>query len=244
MADTKLTALTETTSPATSDDVYIVTTPGGTPASKRCTIANLRTAMGTITRSGSTPDGNLAVWNGANADSIKDGGAIPTPGRVLISEQTPTNTTATFSTIPGTYKTLVIDWIARTDKASVSTETGIMWFNADTTAGNYREISMSANGSAVASSAADDAIVLIFPAATATAGLAGYGTILIPFYALTTFQKAAKIESYTRYGATSQEFRLKGLHWENTVAITQIDIVTQSAGNFVSGSTFRLYGVI
>lgn len=41
MADTKLTALTETTSPATTDDVYIVTTPGGTPASKRCTIANL-----------------------------------------------------------------------------------------------------------------------------------------------------------------------------------------------------------
>lgn len=47
MADTKLTALTETTSPATSDDVYIVTTPGGTPASKRCTIANLRKAMST-----------------------------------------------------------------------------------------------------------------------------------------------------------------------------------------------------
>lgn len=45
MADTKLTALTETTSPATSDDVYVVTTPGGTPASKRCTIANLKTAM-------------------------------------------------------------------------------------------------------------------------------------------------------------------------------------------------------
>lgn len=46
MADTKLTALTETTSPATSDDVYVVTTPGGTPSSKRCTIANLKTAMG------------------------------------------------------------------------------------------------------------------------------------------------------------------------------------------------------
>lgn len=45
MADQKLTALTETTSPATSDDVYVVTTPGGTPASRRCTIANLRTAM-------------------------------------------------------------------------------------------------------------------------------------------------------------------------------------------------------
>ena len=46
MADTKLTALAETTSPATTDDVYIVTTPGGTPASKRCTIANLKTTLG------------------------------------------------------------------------------------------------------------------------------------------------------------------------------------------------------
>lgn len=46
MADTKLTALTETTSPALTDDVYVVTTPGGTPASKRCTIGNLKTAMG------------------------------------------------------------------------------------------------------------------------------------------------------------------------------------------------------
>lgn len=75
MADTKLTALTETTSPATSDDVYVVTTPGGTPASKRCTIANLKTAMGAVTRSGSTTDAHYAVWNGSNADSIKDGGA-------------------------------------------------------------------------------------------------------------------------------------------------------------------------
>lgn len=46
MADAKVTALTETTSPATSDLVYVVTTPGGTPASKKCTIANLKTAMG------------------------------------------------------------------------------------------------------------------------------------------------------------------------------------------------------
>lgn len=46
MADTKLSALTATTSPATTDLVYVVTDPGGTPASKKCTIANLKTTMG------------------------------------------------------------------------------------------------------------------------------------------------------------------------------------------------------
>lgn len=33
-----------------------------------------------VTRSGATIDGNLAVWNGNNADSLKDGGAVPTGG--------------------------------------------------------------------------------------------------------------------------------------------------------------------
>ena len=33
---------------------------------------------GGVTRSGATTDGHLAVWNGSSADSIKDGGAVPT----------------------------------------------------------------------------------------------------------------------------------------------------------------------
>lgn len=46
MADSKTTALTETTSPATTDLLYVVTTPGGTPASKKATIANVVKAVG------------------------------------------------------------------------------------------------------------------------------------------------------------------------------------------------------
>lgn len=45
MADSKLTALSATTSPATSDIVYVVTDPGTTPASKKVTLANLSTAI-------------------------------------------------------------------------------------------------------------------------------------------------------------------------------------------------------
>lgn len=36
------------------------------------------TAASGVTRSGATTDGHLAVWNGSSADSIKDGGAVPT----------------------------------------------------------------------------------------------------------------------------------------------------------------------
>lgn len=45
MADSKVTALTATTSPATTDLLYVVTTPGGTPASKKATLADVRTGM-------------------------------------------------------------------------------------------------------------------------------------------------------------------------------------------------------
>jgi hypothetical protein len=38
MADAKVSALTETTSPLYTDDLYIVTDPGGTPASKRVSV--------------------------------------------------------------------------------------------------------------------------------------------------------------------------------------------------------------
>lgn len=40
-------------------------------------IVKSRQVSGVTTRSGSTTDGNLVVWNGNNADSIKDGGAVP-----------------------------------------------------------------------------------------------------------------------------------------------------------------------
>src|SRR5689334_23171079 len=42
-----------------------------------------------VARSGSTTDAHLAVWNGADADSIKDGGAVPTVP--TASSSTPAN---------------------------------------------------------------------------------------------------------------------------------------------------------
>lgn len=45
MADTKTTALTALTAPATTDIIYIVDDPGGTPISKKITLADLAKAL-------------------------------------------------------------------------------------------------------------------------------------------------------------------------------------------------------
>lgn len=46
------------------------------------TVTTIEGAAG-VARSGSTTDAHLAVWNGGNADSIKDGGVVPAGGATI-----------------------------------------------------------------------------------------------------------------------------------------------------------------
>lgn len=48
MADVKITALTENTSPVTTDIMVIVDDPAGTPVTQKITLANLKTVLGGI----------------------------------------------------------------------------------------------------------------------------------------------------------------------------------------------------
>ena len=52
MADTKVTALTENTTPALTDIMYIVDDPGGSAASQKVTLTNIKAALGFPTFSG------------------------------------------------------------------------------------------------------------------------------------------------------------------------------------------------
>lgn len=61
MADSKLTALAAATSVATTDILYAVTTPGGTPASKKITVANLMISMGLGQGARVYNSGNLTI---------------------------------------------------------------------------------------------------------------------------------------------------------------------------------------
>jgi hypothetical protein len=198
-----------------------------------------------VARSGSTVDGNLVVWNGSDADSIKDGGA---PGRVLIAQATPSGTgTVTFSTIPGTYKALEILFTARSTKSGASNEEVTVELNADTTATNYRSTYIQAHTGSPATlggEGRDVNAIAIITADSAPAGSPGAGRILVPLYAGSTFNKVLTSELAYRFDNSAvQLINVRyALEWENTAAITQI-VLKLASGNFVAGSTFRLYGL-
>lgn len=52
----------------------------GTTPSVYLFSSTAQTSAGGVARSGSTTDAHLAVWDGSNADSIKDGGVVPVGG--------------------------------------------------------------------------------------------------------------------------------------------------------------------
>lgn len=162
-------------------------------------------------------------------------------GRVLISEQTPTGTTATFSSIPSTYTHLRIEYIARGDTAATNTGM-LMYFNNDTTAGNYYSEIASATDTGITVGEADSAQIGNCAAASAAANDPGYGAIDVLYYKATTFNKSAQATSSSRRAAAQQNITTSTVYWENTAAITRIDIIL-AAGNFIAGSTLRLYGV-
>lgn len=170
-------------------------------------------------------------------------GTAPAGGRTLIAESTPTGTTATFAAIPGTYKKLTIEYVARSTEAANFSYMKLN-FNSDTTATNYRFAVVHAYGvNSVAGEGGDNPYIAIVAANSSPANSCGSGIIEIPFYAQTTFNKRAISRFGMRYDASSlhEMSRAQTLEWENAAAITQIDIVL-GAGNFVAGSTLRLYG--
>ena len=215
MADTKTTALTENTTPAASDIMMIVDDPGGSAATQKITVTNLATLINSLS------------------------------GRVLISEQTPTGTgTLSWASIPATYKSLEIEYVARGTTAA-TTANMACYLNNDTTATNYRRTLILGGGTTTISTSGDaDAVVAIISAATAPAGSCGSGTIKIVNYASTTFNKQILARNGARVDDSSTfEYQINTtMEWESTTAVNRVDL-TLSAGNYDTGSTLRLYGV-
>lgn len=214
MADTKTTALPENTTPVTTDIMMIVDDPGGSAASQKITLINMATLINSLS------------------------------GRVLISEQTPTGTgTVTWSSIPATYKSLEIEYVVRGTQIAAGT-TMYSYLNNDTTAGNYRRtIIQGYEESTLNSGSGDDAIISVVSAASSPANSCGAGFIKIIQYAGTTFKKQVICNfSYQRDSTLKQYAGYTTMEWENAGAINRVDLVL-SAGNYDTGSTFRLYGV-
>lgn len=171
----------------------------------------------------------------------------PSTGWTWIAQSTPSATgTLTFSAL-GSFTHLEIRYTARSTKASVNAEDLILQFNGDSGSNYDSELFYNPGATTIAAFeqlAGTSGIIGFLPAATATANRAAGGTIAIPDYRATTFDKVATATVHAAVGTTTGLIvtRVFGVTWRNVNAITSITL-SLGSGNFAAGSKFTLYGL-
>jgi len=161
----------------------------------------------------------------------------------LISSQVLGSSAAsvTFSSIPSTYKDLVLRYSARGDVAQSSQQIKL---NTDTGT-NYSDTFMSGSGSTVASGNDTNATYgfayYTQALSSATANIFGNAEIYIPNYAGSTNKAFSVFGAGENNGITAYIASTANL-WRNTAAISSLTL-TPNSGNFVTGSSFYLYGI-
>lgn len=148
----------------------------------------------------------------------------------------------TFSDIPGTYTDLVLLSSARTNRNDGTLTDGIkIRFNGDTATGNYSERRLYSTGSTVVSNT-EVAFGGYTTVTGTTADTFGNSAAYIPNYAGST-KKSLSVESVTENNATAAFILIDAVLWQGTDAITSIALTPDVGTNFVSGSSFYLYGI-
>jgi hypothetical protein len=174
--------------------------------------------------------------------------AVPTSFESIASQTlSSSSSTVTFSSIPGTYKSLQIRAILRDTNATNSDYGFAIRVNSDT-GSNYAFHNLYGDGSAPAtfSTASASRIISIFgaPLDGTTASTFGSTIIDIHDYASTTKNKTIRGFAGSNTNTTATNFGValfSGL-WMSTSAVTSISIISEGT-SFKSGSTFALYGI-
>lgn len=153
-------------------------------------------------------------------------------------------TSVTVSSIPGTYRNMMIMVNARGTTAAATTILK-MQFNGDTGA-NYDRIYVAGIGNTASAAQAPSAetfvTVVDMPAATASSGASSASIITIPNYSGAVFHKAVKVASGSKWGtSTGQQEDLElFVLWRNTAAVTSVTLFP-TAGAFVDGTVVDIY---
>jgi hypothetical protein len=168
---------------------------------------------------------------------------MPTPTYIALANITlgSSASSVTFSSIPATYRDLVLVIAAASND---SNQTAIMRFNGDT-AGNYNMVHMIGTGGGSGSSQTENSVgFLNISKGIGVPTSLGDVTIIsqIMDYSATDKHKTA----LTRANSVNSPFpgtSAQAGRWGNTVAITSVAIALSSGGNYITGSTFSLYGI-
>ena len=221
-------------------------------------MTNPMTTTGDIIYSspGSTP---VRLGIGSTGNLLTVAGGVPTwaapaaaGGMTLISETVASGLSSlSLSSIPGTYKQLMLVWSGIFHSNTTTTFT--MRFNNDNNASYARNITTNFGTSISQTSSTDDLADLGFMASfgqdlsTSSTNFANAakGTLLIDNYASTTRSKFYRIQnSFVNNAGTA----FQGIHsgvYTPTSAITSIDIFRGGSGTFsnITNTSIRLYGI-
>ena len=185
--------------------------------------------------------GDVITYNGTDfvpQAPSGGGGAVELIDEVVTSSS---QATVTFSSIPTTYRDLLIVVRGRSNRAGTNNDEVRLQFNGDT--GNNYEYART--GRAISSAFSDgnatqgSAWIGSISAATSTANLPGLVEATIGDYNGTTFHKV--VNGGSTAGGSGDTFTAKqGAIWRNTAAITSVVVLMVST--FVDGSVVSLYG--
>ncbi len=164
--------------------------------------------------------------------------------KIASNDLTATASSITFSSIPQGYTDLKILCSIRGDISAEYINNRVS-FNGSTS--GYTSRLLYALGSGSGASAVNAVTTAIDYSAygtgtNATANTFSNTEIYIPNYAGST-NKSVSVDAVTENNATTVITSFTAGLWSNSAAITSIAI-TASSGNFVSGSTFTLYGIL
>ena len=166
--------------------------------------------------------------------------------RFLINSQTLSSATAsvTFSSIPATYTDLVVRMSVRSDRASTWDQIAIR-FNSDT-ATNYSNTYLSGLGSGGANSSNNSSYSSLVDrfvnGDTATSNTFSNGEIYIPSYTVSQ-NKPMSSFGVQEDNSAAARMAINADLWQNTASITSINFFPQNGSNWLSGSSFYLYGL-
>lgn len=149
----------------------------------------------------------------------------------------------TFSSIPGTYKHLLLLWQAASDQAAA--QSLFLRFNGDTGANYDWELAGAAGGTAaLAESLAQAQIRIGSLSGTSNASSAATGRVDIPNYASASWHQQLTAQATYRSAASFGDMVASswGGYWRNTATVTSITAIV-TTGNIKTTSRFTLYGI-
>jgi hypothetical protein len=160
---------------------------------------------------------------------------------LIASYTIPSNTASyTFTSVPGTFTDLVIVGNTGYNANNYYTE---MYFNGDT-GNNYGATYLGGSGTAASSSRRTNYPLIPFDDISAGNTSVQTSSICSIFdYANTTTYKSVLVRDNNPVGSAVPGVCAGVGMWRSTAAITSITLRSSNAGQLITGSTFKLYGI-